>query len=245
MKEQFKPLTTSITGIDGAGKSTVSEIVTAQLAPDIRIAKISRPVYAMLNGQRKARYSRLMSTVDRFHSFADERRSKSLSLAANALDVIAQGRLIEPRMITKDAPDIVLGTRDYLIDPAVYATFYSGVLSRRTTEERIALFQKITGSSVRDIIFFLTVPPDEAVSRINRRIDSEAEGSSSSSRLKWRHMHEEAKHLEELQKEYFQALRVMRKIGNPEIHEIDTSQYTRGQVADLITCTLEARLARK
>lgn len=236
------PLTASITGIDGAGKSTVSEMVTASLSPDIRIAKISRPVYTVTELGKEMRYVRLMKAVDKIHGIADRRTSKKLSLAANAVDVILQGRLIEPGLIKDINPELVLGTRDYLVDPAVYATFYSRLLAGRTTERRVNVFQGITGSSIRDIIFFLTVPPDEAVARIERRMEAEKVGEKNPSRLKWRHMHEEVEHLENLQAEYYKALDVMRKKGTPDICEIDTSRYTQSEVADIISSTLRSRI---
>lgn len=245
MKEPYRPLTASITGIDGAGKSSVSTIVTNQLPCDVRIAKISRPVYSVTDGKTQPKYTRMMGVVDMVHAFADEKRSKNLSLAANAIDVVAQGRIIEPGLIRNVRPQLVLGTRDYLIDPSVYASYYSKFLSGRSMETRLDFFKRLTGSSIRDVIFFLTVPPDEAVARIDRRILDEAGGETNPARLKWKHMHEREDHLTMLQSQYHIALDILRKREKPAIYHIDTSKYTKEQVADQITSTLETHLAKQ
>lgn len=245
MSERYRPLplTASITGIDGAGKSTVSEIVTSQLPSDLRIAKISRPVYSVTEGNKDLRYVGLMGVVDKLHARADARRSKRLSLAANALDVVVQGRVIEPRLSRRVNANLVLGTRDYIIDPSVYAVYYSRLLARRPVEQRLAFFQKLTGSKLRDVVFLLTVPPDEAVARIERRMAEEASGESNSSRQKWKHMHEREDHLERLQAEYYTAIATLSKAAQPEVHVIDTSKNNKAQVADKITSVLESRLS--
>lgn len=245
MKPEFpRRLTASITGIDGAGKSTVSELVTETLSKDVQIAKLSRPVYSVKGGVKTAEYTKCMAVVDRIHEFADKRENRQLSLAANALDVILQGRVIEPGLRKKVNPDIVLGTRDYLIDPSVYSIFYAGFLGKKPPEERLEVFQKITGSRVRDIVFFLTVPPNEAVERIEKRMAEEREKSENVMREKWRHIHEQPHYLDQLQQEYYSVLKVVPQKGPVKIYEIDTTTKNKEQVADYISLTLREHLRK-
>ena len=240
MSKEGNPLKVSITGIDGAGKSTVVEDVVNSLG-DLTVAKIVRPVYTHIDEQREYHFSKLMKVVDFAHNMGDRMQSKKLSITANAIDVILQGRVIEPHFIRNLNPELMLGARDYLIDPAVYAVYYSPRLADRSMKERIDFFQKLTGVSVRDVIFFLTVPPEEAVARIERRIQLEAEGTSSK-RPKWRHMHENPRDLGILQEEYYSALDEIGRRSDPEIVEIDTSMYTQAEVATTITAVIKGKL---
>ena len=240
--EAKRALTASITGIDGAGKSTVSDIITNTLGADTRIGKISRPAYSFVEGTKRMEYARLMGIVDFAHNLADRTESRRLSLYANALDVILQGRVIEPGFLRRIQPQLVLGTRDYLIDPAVYAIYYSPALARHPVEERIDLLKGITGLEFRDVIFLLTVAPDEAVSRIERRIAAESAGHAQSTRLKWRHMHEQEEYLDRLQKEFHTVLNYVSGSTSSEINVIDTSCYTQEQVAEMISDILNERM---
>lgn len=104
-------------------------------------------------------------------------------------------------------------------------------------DERLDFFRRLTGSEFRDVVFFLTVPPDVAVSRIEKRIAEEAMGQQST-RPKWKHMHERAEHLGRLQEEYYAAIDTASKKGAKEIHEIDTSNSSQHEVADFILSTL-------
>lgn len=235
----------SITGIDGAGKSSVSQDVAKELGQDFRIAKVSRPTYSIVEGEKRIHFQELIGKIDQFHAIADRARSKCLSVTANAINIVLQGRVIEPSLIQSMQPELVLGTRDLLIDPSVYAVFYSPLLGRQDMNKRISFFQKITGAQVRDAIFFLTVPPDEAVSRINKRIAAESITSQTPDRLKWRHMHEQADHLDVLQREYYSALDVMRQQGDPQIFELDTSYLSQAEVGNFISQTLHESLLER
>lgn len=241
---ESSPLTVSITGIDGSGKSTVSQGVSHELGRDFRLAKVSRPTYSVVEGEKQFHFQEMIRKIDQLHAIADRAKNKPLSVTANAVNVILQGRVIEPTVIDRVRPDLVLGTRDLLIDPSVYAIFYSPILGKRDMDTRISFFQKLTGAEVRDVIFFLTVPPDEAVSRINKRIADESRGATTD-RSKWRHMHEHADYLDQLQNEYYDALDVVELRGTPNIYEIDTSYLPQAEVEDFITQTLRNELSNK
>lgn len=80
-KEGFNPLKVSITGIDGAGKSTVAKQVARELGNDFKVAGISRPSFTIVEGHEKQRYRRLLRTVDGLHTIADRAESPRLVLA--------------------------------------------------------------------------------------------------------------------------------------------------------------------
>lgn len=238
-KELLRPLKVSITGIDGAGKSTVTDLTALSLGQDSRIARISRPTYSIVRGQKTMHYEKLLRGVDRLHAIADQMEDITLICGVNALNVVLQGRVIEPGLIRKIRPNLVLGSRDYLIDPSVYAIFYTRRFSRRDMESRLSRLQIISGLDFRDVIFFLTVPPDEAVARIDRRISLEKSDPTKPLREKWRHMHEKSEHLGRLQCEYNEALEVARKRSGTQIIEIDTTRHTQDETASLITDKLK------
>ncbi len=239
-KEEIHPLKVSITGIDGAGKSTVTDFLASQLGEEERVARISRPSYSVVEGEKQFHYERLLGTVDRLHSFADHTRKPKLVLGANALNVVLQGRVIEPGLINKIKPNLVLGSRDYLIDPSVYAIYYSPRLAERSMDERLSYMQQISGLDFRDVIFFLTVPPQEAVARIERRIESESQHlSGDKKREKWRHMHEQEEHLSTLQRGYEDALEVVYQRRRTPIYEIDTTASNPQQITDFIGNTIK------
>lgn len=240
-----RPLRASITGIDGAGKSTVSSDVVKNLGKDYCIGKIVRPVYVSINGVEEKKFSRLLRVVDIAHGLGDIAQSRRLSLAANAIDVVTQGRIIEPHIEKTINPDLILGARDYLIDPSVYAIYYSPRIARLPMKERIDFFQKLTGTDVRDIVFFLTVPPEEAVERIERRIQAESSGESKSLRPKWKHMHENVEDLTNIQREYYFALKEIEVRGSPKIVIIDTSDRSQEEVSTYVADVLKECLVEK
>jgi len=242
--ERFNPLKISITGIDGAGKSTVTGLAASELGLDQAVARISRPAYSIVDGHKKDRYQRLLRTIDRLHGIADRTENPRYVLCANALNVVLQGRVVEPGLIRKIQPDIVIGSRDYLIDPSVYAIFYSKSLRRKNMDERISIMQQISGMDFRDIIFLLTVPPDEAVARIEKRIELEKKDPMRPEREKWRHMHEQPEYLEMLQYEYKDALGVVRRRSDAKIFELDTSKLGQEEVTGYVVSTVRDFLAR-
>lgn len=237
-KEGFNPLKVSITGIDGAGKSTVTRLIAAELGQEQRVARISRPSYTIVDGVKKGRYQKLLGAVDGLHAIADRTENPRYVLGVNALNVVLQGRVIEPGLIRKVQPDIVLGSRDYLIDPSVYAIFYSRKLGKRDMDSRLDYMQRVSGMNFRDVIFFLTVPPDEAVERIERRIALERQDPTRPEREKWRHMHEQPEHLARLQHEYTSALEVAQQRSNAKVFELDTSKLGQEEVASFVAATL-------
>ncbi len=240
--EANKPVRASITGIDGAGKSTTLALVVDDLKQDNRIVKATnRPVYSVVGGTKEYHYRRLIGLIDMLHGFADQTHNPNYVCAVNAAHVVLQGRIIEPTLERRIKPTIVLGARDLMIDPAVYAVCYSPRLARKNMSDRISFIEQLTGAQYRDVIFFLTVPPEEAVSRIEGRIEAENASLAGVERPKWRHMHENPRQLNLLQHEYYDALDEVKKRSGVDIVTIDTLTLDQTEVALLICNEIRKR----
>lgn len=155
-----------------------------------------------------------------------------------------QGRAIEPGLIRKIHPDIVLGERDHLIDPAVYAIFYSPKMGKKDMASRISYIRRVSGMDFRDVVFFLTVSPEEAVGRIERRIAQNRYDPKRPKREKLRQMHEHSIHLARLQSEYSTAFRVIKGLHPIQVFEFDTTNQTKDQVADFVGTNIREIIKR-
>lgn len=235
-------LKVAITGIDGSGKSTTIADIVGDLALDNTIVhSASRPVFSVVEGEKRLHFTHLLGLIDKLHGYADGSRNPNLVCAVNAAHVILQGRVIEPSLIKQIQPTLVLGARDLLIDPSVYAVFYSPRLAAKSMPQRIDTLANLTGASVRDIVFFLTVPPEEAVRRIEARMELEQKkNASTTGRIKWKHMHENEVDLERLQREYYSALDEIHRRTHVDIVEINTSQMNQSEVGDLIKAKIRS-----
>lgn len=244
--ESQRPLSVSITGIDGAGKSTTTDTVAEDIGRQERVVKLFRPAYSIIEGRRELHFQRLIGLIDALHTRADASQDRRMVLTANAIHVVMQGRVIEPILTEKLRPTIILGARDFHIDPAVYAIFYSPALQRKPIEKRLKRMRVITGQEYRNIIFFLTVSPEEAVNRIEKRIEIEREALTPVERKKWRHMHEHPQQLERLQGEYRTAFDAMeRSSPSTRIIEINTMLYSQAEVSKQIGDYLKSILTDK
>ena len=82
------------------------------------------------------------------------------------LFVLFQGWL-EPYMIKKYRPELVMGTRCMVIDSAIYSDFYYPWISRRmATESKLRYAQLCSRLPFRDLYFFLDTPIEAAMERI-------------------------------------------------------------------------------
>lgn len=238
------PLRAVITGIDGAGKSTTAGIVAEKMGREYRLVKPgpSRPVYTIVDGEKQYHYQRIVGLIDRLHGFADKTKKPEFIGAVNAINVILNGRVIEPSLVRRFQPELVLGARDFYIDPAVYSVVYQPRLASKNMSERFDFLKTVTGAPFRDVVFFLTVPPEEAVERIERRIAKERASPGASEREKWRHLHENPETLTRLQTEYYDALGTLQNKSPVKIYEINTSGMPQVKVADFIATTIRKHI---
>lgn len=236
------PLKVSITGIDGSGKSTTLGMVVEHLKHDNRIVKASNPpIYSVVGGEREYHYRRAIRTMNLLRELADQTHNRVYASAVNAAYVLLQGRIIEPTLTHKVNPTIVLGDRDLLIDPAVYAIYYSPQLAQKPLGGRIDFLKRLTGSPHRDIIFFLSVSPEEAMRRLNERTTKGDADLNQDGGSKHRYMHENSYHLTRLHIEYQVALEEIQRRSKTEVVHIDTSGTLQADVALLITGEIRKR----
>lgn len=235
------PLRAVITGIDGAGKSTTASLIIENMGIGYRIVKPgpSRPVYTIIGGEKQYHYQIIVGLIDRLHILADRTKRPELIGVVNALNVCLNGRIIEPSLVKKYQPDLVLGARDFYADPAVYAEVYQPTLAKKSISERVDFLRAVTGAPFRHLIFFLTVPAEEAIIRIERRIAREKTIPGSSEREKWRHIHEVPETLSRLQHEYYAVLQELQSRSPVQIYEINTQSVPQPQVVNIITDTIK------
>lgn len=241
------PLRVVVTGIDGAGKSTIVGIIAEQMCREYRVVKPgpSRPVYTIVDGEKQYHYRWIIGLIDRLHGLADKTKKPEFIGAVNAINVILNGRVIEPSLVRRFQPELVLGARDFYIDPAVYSVVYQRRLASEPMKKRMDFLKTITGAPFRDVVFFLTVPPEEAVARIERRIAKERQDSGASEREKWRHMHEDPVTLARLQSEYYDALGELQNRSPVQIYEIDTNGMPQVRVAEFIATAIREQIGNR
>lgn len=241
------PLRAVITGIDGAGKSTTAGIIAERMGKEYRLVKPgpSRPVYTIVDGEKQYHYQRIIGLIDQLHGLADKTKKPEFIGAVNAINVCLNGRVIEPSLIRRFQPELVLGARDFYIDPSVYSIVYQPHLARKPMNERIDFLRTVIGAPFRDIVFFLTIPPEEAVTRIERRIAKERQNPGASEREKWRHMHENPETLALLQHEYYGALTELQTRSPVQIYEINTLGMPQLQVANFIAYTIRNHIENR
>lgn len=236
MLEREKYPKVAITGVDGVGKSTSTWYALERLAKEdgLTIVKPNPPAEVITPDGRINQYVGLYSLVDRIHGFIDRYQNKTLVLLVNTFRVAVQGRIVEPRMINLYSPDVVVSTRDLIIDSAVYQVFYTPKELLRPAQQRINRAKMISGSPYRDLIVLLTVDPSEAVHRIERRIEEEKQKAPVTQRIHWVHLHENEAALQLLQAEYYGVLQLVRERHPTRIAEIDTNIYSREGVSGII-----------
>ena len=242
--QEKTPFRVAITGVDGAGKSTTGRMVAEKLGQDLDLISPgpSRPVYSIIDRKKRYHFPNFVKWIDRLHGHADRARNTLAVGAVNTVNVTYAARHIEPSLIHQYHPDLILGERDFYIDPAVYATIYQPKLGKKPVAERIQFLRRLLNVPVRDLIFFLKVPADAAIVRITARMEQEQQVTGVSDRDKWRHMHEDPETLHKLQQEFSRVLAHVRKISPAHIVEIDTEHLPQSQVAEMIEETIRNSL---
>jgi len=238
----------AITGPDGSGKSTTARMVALRLGEDFRVVQPgpSRPVYAVLNRRIEYPFQRLIHLIHRLHALADRTRLRFVVGAVNTLNVLVCARVIEPSMVQRFAPDLVLSGRDFRVDPCVYSSVYLPAFAELSLRTRLEWLGRLTGVAFNDVVFFLTVPPGEAIRRIDARIVAERSDPRSIAETRswrWRHIHEDPQTLAFLQREFFRAFDVLQGQWPVHVYEIDTSDLPQAEVVEFIVTTVRAYMA--
>jgi thymidylate kinase len=148
--------------------------------------------------------------------------------------VLFQGWL-EPYMIRKYHPDVVMTTRCMVIDSAIYSDFYYPSLSRRMTiEGKLKLARKLSRLPFRDLYFLLDTPIPTALARIHKRISAD-HPEMSYGRDYWLHLHENETSLQQLDQKFKEVLRVARRTADFRTIDIDTVKRNEEKVAESIS----------
>lgn len=210
------PFRVSVVGIDGSGKGSVTDTIAEGFGQERRVARIGLPTYTIVEGQRSEPYRRVLGAIDRLQSLPGG--------VDIALNVLLQGRVVEPGLVRSMMPELLIGSRDYVIDPSVYATLYSPTLSKRPMGLRMDVMQRITGLSPRNAIFFLSVPPEVAVERLERRLAAQKAGVYIPGDRRQRDKHENVHDLKTVRREYHEALNVVTKHSSTQVFEIDATR---------------------
>lgn len=229
------PFRASITGIDGAGKDSVSELVADILGKELDVVKVTPPIYGIRDGIESLEFSALIQAYDLVNSAAVRSQNKNAVLLAQAAYVLLQTRVIEPSMIRRYKPDVVIGARDMLVDPAVYANLYAkGTLGSQSINNRIQTMHKITGTPYRQSITLLTAEPRTALEKIKNQMMENTEGG----RKRLHYVHETEEHLTYLSQSYRQVLRVLRENHPTPILEVDTNSKMQSESALIVVSHL-------
>ncbi len=240
------PLRVAIVGIDGSGKSSTTlrgiQLLGQLLGNERTILKPGRDAFVVRGGVVTYMTPRLSRFFERLFRRADATRRRSWIGLSRILFVLAQG-IVEPALIRRCRPDLVLSTRCMVLDPAVYAGVYFPWLDRRLSlAHRLRAARLASRLPCRDVYILLRTPPREAMGRIHRRI-SRDHGREPLPREYWLHLHEEEATLARLGRRFDEALGEARKLAAIEVIEIDTSASGEEAVAQRIANEVLARLA--
>jgi thymidylate kinase len=150
------------------------------------------------------------------------------------LFVFFQGWL-EPYMIKRYSPDLIMTTRCMVIDSTVYSDFYYPFLSQKLTiPGKLKLTQKYSRLPFRDLYFYLDTPIVTAMARIHKRI-SDDHPEITYGRDYWLHLHEHEDSLKLLDLKFRETLKVAQGKNKFRVTEIDTVIRTEEEVARLIS----------
>ncbi|HEY9702677.1 MAG TPA: hypothetical protein V6C58_09540 [Allocoleopsis sp.] len=231
----------SVTGIDGSGKSTSVAKVAEKLSKHHTVGKVGRPAYVCgPEIQKKYVCSNLNKTIDAIHNFSDNIESKLLVAGVSAVSRFAITYI--ENNISQYNPEVTIYSRDKIIDPAVYSTFYFPFTKKWPVNLRINIAKNIQISRICSTIVYLDIDPRLAVERIEKRIEQEKKHSSD--RNKWKHMHENVEELSSLRNYYFEALEHMEKKFNTEIITIKVDDKSLDQVSSSIETIIKNDLVK-
>jgi thymidylate kinase len=228
------PKRISIIGIDGSGKSTTTLKAIHLLSNRFSVCKTGRNPFFISKGEVSQCVAKVAGFIERLFKKVDATKRREWIGLTRVLFVLFQGWL-EPYMIRRYHPDVVMTTRCMLIDSAIYTDFYYPSLSRRMTVERkLNLARKLSRLPFRDLYFFLDTPIPTALARIHKRISDE-HPEISYGRDYWLHLHENETSLQELDQKFRLVLRVARGTADFRTVDIDTAKRDEEKVAEVIS----------
>jgi len=227
------PIRISVVGIDGSGKSSTAMRSIFSLSEHFSICKPGRMAFSIYQGNPNMFLPEISLFFESLFKKADRTKKRNLIGLSRIIFVLYQNWL-EPFMIRKFSPKIVLGTRCMIIDLAIYAGFYYPTLQRAPLDRRLKFISRWIKLPFRDLYFFLETPINEAIERIHRRI-SQVHGDYLLNREYWLHIHENQPILNVLAQGFRQGLVTAQRLKSFHVVEIDTSKYDEVEVSNRIS----------
>jgi thymidylate kinase len=229
----MNPFRASVTGIDGSGKSTTTLRAIHSLSHHISACKTGRGPFFIWNGDISPCLPKTSDFFENLFRRVDATKKRQRIGLTRLLFVLFQGWL-EPYMIKKYRPELVVGTRCMIIDSTIYGDFYYPWISRRmVTESKLRYAQLCSRLPFRDLYFFLDTPIEAAMERIYRRI-SDDHPEITYGRDYWLHLHEYEGSLRLLDQKFRGTLHVAQTKAPFKIVEVDTVKQNEEQVSKLI-----------
>ena len=223
----------SIIGIDGSGKSSTTLRAIHSLSYQFSICKTGRNPFSIWKGDIFYCLPKVANFFEGLLKRVDATKKRKWIGLTRLLFVFFQGWL-EPYMIKKYHPDLVMTTRCMIIDSAVYSDFYYPSISRKMgIADKLKHTQQYSRLPFRNLYFFLHTPIQAAMERIHKRI-SDDHPEISYGRDYWLHLHEHEESLQLLDQRFRETLRVAQRMVPFKIVEIDTVKRNEEEVAQLI-----------
>lgn len=230
----MEPFRISVIGIDGSGKSTTTLRAIHSLSHQFQICKTGRNPFFTKEGNLFSCLPKIASFFENLFKKVDQTKKRSWIGLTRLLFVFFQGWL-EPYMIQKYHPELIMTTRCMIIDSAIYSDFYYPRISQTMTiETKLKLARIYSRLPFRNLYFFLDTPIKSAMERIYKRI-SDDHPDTTYGRDYWLHLHEHEEALQLLDRKFRQTLEVAQKQGAFNIVEISTSKRPEQEVASLIS----------
>jgi len=227
------PIRISVIGIDGSGKSSTTMRSIFSLSKHFSICKPGRMAFSIYQGNPNMFLPEISIFFESLFKKVDRTKKRYLIGLSRIIFVLYQNWL-EPLMIRKFSPRIVLSTRCMIIDSAIYSGFYYPALQRIPIDRRFKFISRCTKLPFRDLYFFLETPINEAIERIHRRIAQE-QGDYLLNREYWLHLHENQQTLTVLAQNFRQGLADAQRLNCFHVVEIDTSKFNEAEVSGRIS----------
>jgi len=231
------PLRVSVIGLDGAGKSSTTLRAIDTLSARFTVMKPGREPFVIGSGGRHHCLPAASRWVESTFKRADATRRRGI-IGATRLAFIRYQGWLEPHLVTRFRPQLVLGTRCMIIDPAIYSEIYAPSLARLSLERRLRLFRRYSGLPFRDLYVVLRTPADVAMARIQARL-AKLPAATPPAREHWLHLHEQEPILRELASRFDDALTTARRLSPFELVQVDTTRHDESSVAALIAAEVQ------
>lgn len=228
-----KPFRVSFIGIDGSGKSTVSDSIVNDLSDSELVLRTgpSLPVYLTHKGQRRDFTGFLARSASAISMFSRRVGLKSLVSISSAISASTIARRIEPAVINNYKPDIVIECRNFKVDAKVYSQKYLPLFSLLPDKQKIRVLEYLVGSNNPDTLFYIKVDPEIAIERINRDV-----GLVGTKKIrKFKDVHENVNDLSRLQCGYDLAISQLFPCGGgTKVYQIDSGTKSISEMVDEI-----------